>query len=177
MFRFLYRRAWSASVSAAAAPLGFWSRLVQLVGGRGKRTPAVSSVRTRESPPRPFVSIRIKGPVGSRRLKSALLDTGSQDTLFPIELSDPLGIVLGEDRQTIHWHGQGYGVEFQTVELEIVQDAVVWGWRAHVGFTHAPLSYGLLGQRGCLDFFDAKFCGADQFVELERNREFPQAAR
>lgn len=37
----------------------------------------------------------------------------------------------------------------------------------------APLACSLLGQRGCLEFMDANFLGADQIAELEVNRTFP----
>jgi hypothetical protein len=51
--------------------------------------------------------------------------------------------------------------------------AELFGAGERVGFTAAPLSYALLGQRGCLDFLDVTFRGADQIAELEVNREFP----
>jgi hypothetical protein len=90
-----------------------------------------------------------------------------------MELVESLGIILGGEKQTVHWRGQGFGVEFHIVELELAQGGLVWRWRARVGFTAAPLSYALLGQRGCLDYFDATFRGADQVAELEINRSFP----
>lgn len=176
MFRFPYRRVEPQPVSTAVSPFGLVVRALRFLTGR-KFTSSVQNARTAEIAPRPFVSIRIRGPVGSRRLRSALLDTGSQDTLFPMELAAPLGIVLGSGRQAIKWRGQRYWVDFQMVELELAQDAVSWRWRTRVGFTRAPLSYVLLGQRGCLDFLDATFRGADQIVELEKNRAFPASYR
>jgi hypothetical protein len=116
--------------------------------------------------------IRIRGPASSRRLKSALLDTGSQDTLFPAALAEPLGVVLGGEQQAIHWRGQRHSVEFHDVELELSQGKIVCRWQARVGFTEAPRSYSLLGQHGCLQYFDVKFLGADQVVEIEPNRRF-----
>jgi hypothetical protein len=68
-------------------------------------------------------------------------------------------------------------VEFHTAELEITESGILWRWRARVGFTPAPLSYALLGQRGCLEFLDATFRGADQIAELEMNRQFPGLVR
>jgi hypothetical protein len=56
------------------------------------------------------------------------------------------------------------------VELELAEGANVLRWRARVGFRAAPLADALLGQRGCLEYLDAKFRGADQIVELELNR-------
>jgi hypothetical protein len=168
MLRFPYRRTWPEP-GAGVVP-GFLGRFFRrLTGGAVVATHAP----VRESEPRPVVSVRIKGPTGSRRLKSALLDTGSQDTLFPFELARPLGIVLGGERRAISWRGKRYWVDFQVAELELTQYDVTWRWRARVGFTSAPLSYALLGQRGCLDILDAKFFGADQVVEFETNRAFP----
>ena len=175
MLRFPYRRVWAEPGPAGIPPLGLWSRLIRLLTGKlaaAQQPPA----RVSDNAPRPVISIRIRGPVASRRLKSALLDTGSQDTLFPAALAEPLGIPLGGERQAIRWRGQRYWVEFHTVELELAQDQIAWRWQARVGFTPAPLAYALLGHRGCLDFLDAKFCGADQVVEIEVNRMFPGIA-
>ncbi len=92
-------------------------------------------------------------------------------------LAQPLGIPLGGQRYGITWRGQRYWVEFHEVELELTQNGVAWRWRTRVGFTAAPLTYALLGQRGCLEFPDARFFGADQMVELETNRLFPGTVR
>ena len=156
----------------SSPPLGLLSRLIRLLTGKftaAQQPPTTVS----DNAPRPVVSIRIRGPAASRRLKSALLDTGSQDTLFPAALAEPLGILLGGERKAIRWRGQRYWVEFHTGKLELAQDPLVWRWQARVGFTPAPLAYALLGHRGCLEFLDAKFCGADQVVEIEVNRMFP----
>jgi len=155
-------------------------RIIHFLGG--KRAAAPGSISrpgdiVGDSAARPLVSVRIQGPVAARRLKYALLDTGSQDTLFPMELAEPLGINLGGERQAIKWRGQPYWVEFHTVELEITESGTVCRWRARVGFTPAPLSYALLGQRGCLEYLDATFRGADQIAELEMNRLFPGTVR
>lgn len=173
MLRFPYRRVGLAPDPSAGSPsLGLLSRLFRLLT-RQSAAPTQPPNRIGDIGPRPVISIRVRGPVAARRLKSALLDTGSQDTLFPMELAEPLGILLGSKREAIKWRGQRFWVEFQDVELELMQNDVVWRWRARVGFTPTPLAYALLGQRGCLDFLDARFCGADQVVDLETNRAFP----
>ena len=180
MLRFPYRR---LGVKALPAPARRPSWLVQLLHALiGKpaaeeRAPSSLSRSAADDPPRPFVSVRIKGPTAARRLKSALLDTGSQDTLFPAELAAPLGIILGGERRAIRWRGQRHEVEFHIVELELADGANVLCWRGRVGFTAAPLAYALLGQRGCLEYFDTKFRGADQIVELESNRALPTPER
>lgn len=173
MLRFPYRRVWAElSPAVGFSPRGLLSRLIRFLTGQSAQT-RQPIPHAGDTFPRPFVSVRIKGPLSARRLRSALLDTGCQDTLFPMALAQPLGIVLGGERKTIKWRGRPYWVEFHDVELELKRNEVVWRWRVRVGFTPAPLSYALLGQRGCLEFLDAKFCGADQAVELEMNRLFP----
>ncbi len=174
MFRIPYRRLPPERLVAdTPSSAGWFSKLVHLIA----RTPAASEGEARsyvgESTARPYVSVRIRGPAAARRLKHALLDAGSQDTLFPAELAERLGIVLGGEQQAIRWRGQRFAVEFQIVELEIAEGGTVWRWRARAGFTPAPLAYALIGQRGCLEFLDATFRGADQVVELDTNRAFP----
>jgi hypothetical protein len=172
MFRFPYRRVLvEPDPAIASAQSGLLSRFVRFITGK-KPFKGPGRISGNENLPRPFVSIRIKGPIAARRLKSALLDTGSQDTQFPMELAEPLGIILGGDRGALKWRGQRYWLEFHVVELELAQAGIVWRWRARVGFTPAPLGYVLLGQRGCLEFLDVRFLGADQIVEIETNRRF-----
>jgi hypothetical protein len=181
MLRFPYQQIQPQRVPAFSIPQPslLW-RVVRLL--TGKRSAEPESVSRKDDPvsdsaARPFVSVRIQGPVAARRLRYALLDTESQDTLFPIELAEPLGIVLGGKKQALKWRGQRYWVEFHPVELELTQSGTHCRWRARAGFTPAPLSYALLGQRGCLEFLDATFRGADHVAELEINRLFPGTAR
>ena len=141
MFRFPYRRLQPERVPPITSPpRGLLLRLFRLLTGKRAEVPESVS-RTRDlvshSAARPFVSIRMQGPVAGRRLKYALLDTGSQDTLFPMELAEPLGIVLGGERQAIRWRGQRYWVEFHALDLELTQSGIVWRWRARAGFTPA----------------------------------------
>jgi hypothetical protein len=88
-----------------------------------------------------------------------------------------IGIHLGGERRAIRWRKQRHEVEFHTVELELAEGANFLRWRTRVGFTAAPLAYALLGQRGCLEYFDATFRGADQIVELGSNRTLPTPER
>jgi hypothetical protein len=147
--------------------------LLYFRGNRTVESTAIDSQLASDTIARPIVTLRIRGPVAARRLKYALLDSGSVDTLFPAELAEPLGIVLGEEKRSIHWRGQRFWVEYHILEFELTKGGVVWRWRARAGFTAAPLSYALLGQRGCLDFLDVTFRGADQLAELDTNRTFP----
>ena len=46
-------------------------------------------------------------------------------------------------------------------------------WSAVIGFSPAPIHYAILGQAGCLQFFDARFLGAGLAIELEVNQAYP----
>jgi hypothetical protein len=164
---------------ARLASLGNWARIqrfLQALFGkvlpqRGHGAEVGPSPKT--APLRPFVQIRIRGFGKARRFRLALVDTGSVSTVFPSEVAPLIGVVLGGRQHTLHWRGQTYPIEFQTVELELEQAGTLWRWRAPVGFSSAPLAYPLLGLQGCLEFMDAKFLGADHLVELEIDRLFP----
>jgi hypothetical protein len=164
MLRFPYQRLHPARLPAnAVRPPSLLTRILRLLTGK-RDAPSIQATTEliADSAARPFVTIRIQGPVAARRLRYALLDTGSQDTLFPAELAEPLGIVLGGTTRRIRWRGQPFAVELHIVELELGRDGITWRWRARVGFTTAPLAYALLGQHGCLEFLDATFRGGSK---------------
>jgi hypothetical protein len=144
MLRFRYRRIGLRPLPAPARRSSWLVRFSRALIGKSapeEGAPSFPSRSGADDPPRPFVSVRIKGPTAARRLKSALFDTGSLDTLFPAELAPPLDILLGGERRAIRWRGQLHEVEFHTVELELADGANVLRWRARVGFTAAPLAY------------------------------------
>ena len=121
---------------------------------------------------RPIVPVIVKGPATRRRSK-AVVDTGSNDTIFPLKLAHVLGIQLGTPvTHHVVWHGQSFPMQFATVDLELSDGWAGFRWSATVGFTLAPFPYALLGIRGCLQFFDATFCGKDLAVEFTINSSF-----
>jgi hypothetical protein len=84
-----------------------------------------------------------------------------------------LGAVLHPDLGSrIRWRGQAYPLRFGDVELQIADDTSVWQWSAIVAFSPAPIAYPILGNCGFLQFFDARFRGADLVAELQTNRTF-----
>jgi hypothetical protein len=136
MLRFPYRRIGVKPLPALTRRPSWLVHLFRALIGKPapeERDPSSPSRSAADDPPRPFVSVRIKGPAAARRLKSALLDTGSLDTLFPAELAAPLGIVLGGERRAIRWRGQRHEVEFHTVELELAEGVNVLRWKAWNG--------------------------------------------
>jgi hypothetical protein len=124
---------------------------------------------------RPLIPIKIIGPAGLYRdYGLAILDPAADDTILPIHLVQRLGIALRPlTRHGVRWRGQLHPLRFGDVELQVAANGSVWQWPAIVGFSPAPIRYPILGQAGCLQFFDARFFGADLEVELETTRNFP----
>lgn len=124
---------------------------------------------------RPIVPVMIKRLAVRRRTK-AIVDTGSNDSIFPVRMASVLGIPLGtSSSHRLIWRGQSFPLQFATVDLELSDGWAGFRWPASVGFTPAPIPYSLLGIRGCLQFFDATFCGKDMAVEFTINPSFPGA--
>ncbi len=123
---------------------------------------------------RPLIPIRIGGPAGFFDAGKALLDTGSDDTVLPLDLLPILGIKpLPDKSHRIRWRGQGYAIEYAEVSLTLTGESSIYRWSALVTFSAAPLPYPILGNNGCLQFFDSRFFGADRSVELEANWTYP----
>ncbi len=99
-----------------------------------------------------------------------MLDTGCDDTIFPTAIMQLIGAVALPDRGSrIVWHGKRFSIQHAQVHLFLADDVSTYSWPAIVTFTPAPLKYPLLGTAGCLQYFDARFLGADRAVELEAN--------
>jgi hypothetical protein len=132
--------------------------------------PAGTTVRWRL-----LIPITIAGPAGLYHdYVRAVLDTGADDTVFPLALAQHLGISLHPHTgHGVRWRGQLHPLRFGDVELQIAADGSVWRWLAVVGFSPAPIRYPILGQAGCLQFFDARFLGEGLAVELEVNHAYP----
>ncbi len=124
---------------------------------------------------RPFVRVILHSATGqSRHFHRVLLDPGSDDTIFPLAMASRMSVTLRPDSgHRLRWGGQPYPLRFGDVQLEITDGVSTARWPAVIGFSDAPLAYRLLGMRGCLQFFDATFRGADRIVELTINRTYP----
>ncbi len=71
---------------------------------------------------RPLVPVRVIGPPGDSRLfLRALLDTGSDDTIFPLDLAVMIGTHLSAlPAYSIRGRGQAYALNFAAAELEFM---------------------------------------------------------
>jgi hypothetical protein len=123
--------------------------------------------------PRSVVDVTVIGPI-AKIIRASLLDTGGDDTVFPLALAAPLGIDLtGAPTGTLGGVGSVVGtVSYALVTLRITDGTEFCEWPARVGFTTA-VKRPLLGFAGCLQFFRAVFDGDLEEVELTTNRKYP----
>jgi hypothetical protein len=124
---------------------------------------------------RPLVPVRIIGPTGRSRLfLRSLLDPGSDDTIFPLDVAALIGTQLRtRTKHSVRWRGQRHRLEFGDVELELADAAETLRWPAVVGFSDAPIRYPLLGIAGCLQFLDVTFLGDQRAVLVQTNTSYP----
>jgi hypothetical protein len=123
---------------------------------------------------RPIVEIAVIGPKGQRFVK-ATVDSGSDDTIFPLALAKTLGIDLTNaprGRSTaVGGHIFEYPYAEVTLQLEVGGDEKVT-WSAIVGFSDARRKLGLLGQSGSFELFNILFLGFEKEVLISPNDSF-----
>lgn len=117
----------------------------------------------------------ILGPTGLvRHFGRAVLEPAADDTVFPLDTALRLGVHLRPDTgHRLRWRGQIHPLRFGDIELVLADDASQCRWPAVVAFSPAPCRYPIRGTCGCLEFFDARFLGADRIAELDANRSYP----
>jgi hypothetical protein len=101
-----------------------------------------------------------------------LLDTGSDDTVFPERVAARIGVDLTH-APTGGASGVGGGtalLRYAEVVLRLSDGREHRQWTARVGFTSAPLKRPLFGFAGFLQYFTASFHGDREEVELTINR-------
>ena len=124
--------------------------------------------------PRPYVIVSAIGPAGTV-VREALIDSGSDDTVFPDSVATLLGLDLS---QAPHGVLAGIGqrpvqIRYARINLRLSDGQEHREWLAWVGFTNQPLRRPLLGFAGFLQFFTATFHGDLEEVELTVNRLYP----
>jgi hypothetical protein len=127
---------------------------------------------------RPLIPVTIRAPETGRdhEYGLALLDTGSQDTIFPIDIALSLGVrllPLSAVGHQVRWRGTAYPLRFGAVQLELSDGTEKWTWPTMLAFTRATMPYPMLGQAGFLEFMNATFHGEDHFVTLDPTPSFP----
>ncbi len=125
---------------------------------------------------RPFAPVTILHPARNtlRQFNRALLDTGSDQTVFPERLLAALGLTsISAPGQAIVWRGISYAMKFALAQFVLTDGIDEFRWDAIVGFSTAPIPYIVLGQAGCLDYFNVTFFGEDRYLEIHKNAAFP----
>ncbi len=98
------------------------------------------------------------GPTGRQHLATAVLDTGSDECLFPSIFQHIIAAqTLPEIGHRVTWRGGMFPLVYADVSLELADEITTYRWPAIVAFTQPPLKYSLLGIAGCLEYFDARF--------------------
>ncbi len=126
---------------------------------------------------RPVITIRIVGPRSEARW-DALVDSGADETLFPMSLAEVLGVELDDQltSEAAGISGDRLKIHYGDVELQIENGTEIVSWKATVGFADfgsANDEVIILGHGGCLDFFTATFDGEDAVLELVANSLLP----
>jgi hypothetical protein len=120
------------------------------------------------------VPVLLAGPAGGWA-RDCLLDSGADDTIFPVTAAQALGINLtgapvGRASQA---GGAVIQYPYAAVTLRISDGRESCEWVATVGFVRARLRWPLLGQAGFLQFFDVTLLGARRETVLTPNASFP----
>lgn len=126
---------------------------------------------------RPVITIRVIGPKADARW-DALVDSGADETLFPLSLAELLGVRLDQEMtsEAAGISGERLKIQYGDVELRIESDQRVVAWKTTVGFVDfgsASDEVIILGRGGCLDFFTATFDGENAQLELVPNALLP----
>lgn len=128
---------------------------------------------------RPIVTVRISGLTGHARW-DALVDTGADETIFPLSMAELIGIKLDEEVTSVAAgiSGDRLKIHYGEVGLEIEADGTRVAWRTTVGFVdfgRADDEVIILGHGGCLDYFTATFDGENSLLELMPNSLLPSS--
>jgi hypothetical protein len=108
----------------------------------------------------------------------ALVDTGSDNTVFPLSIARELNIITHEAKGpgATAFGGQHIPLSYADVELQISDEQTSLRWHARVHFFDFPdaeLETLVVGHQGFLDFFTAVFDGAQMTVDLDSNEDIP----
>ncbi len=146
---------------------------VPIVGLRPPTMPPTALVRYR-----PLAPIVISNPAtgASYQYNEAVIDSGADDSVFPLRAVAQLRLMLlatvGLGHQ-VRWRGAPWPLQFGDVQLRLDDGVHSCYWLARVAFSLAPMPFPILGQAGCLQYFNATFRGEDRLTELEPIPAFP----
>ena len=117
---------------------------------------------------RPIIAVTIHGPHGLSLQIDALIDTGSDVTLFSSDVAQRLKIDLTGIPSLPVMTAVGPIATYQPFELtlEIRRPPDVVRWTGRAGFLPRPMSLGILGTKGFFEFFDLDYSARRHCVEI-----------
>jgi hypothetical protein len=127
---------------------------------------------------KPLAPIKVANPHSSPTqtfsFREALVDSGSDDTIFPLAVIRQLQLtpIPGSRGHRLNWRGVAHALQFAEVLLKLESHGNAPQWRTVVGFTDAALKYPLLGQRGCFEFLNFDFHYGDNQFEIRPGAKF-----
>jgi hypothetical protein len=131
---------------------------------------------TRRNPRyKPVIPITVIGPK-SQETSLILVDSGSDEIVFPIDLAIRLGIDLtlaSKGSSVGVGTGQPVALLFAPVILLLDDNVETCRWRAAVGFTQAPLRFPLFGIAGGLEHFRTTLDVVDREIILTAKLSVP----
>src|SRR5262249_7299887 len=124
---------------------------------------------------RPFIPLTVCGPAGMEK-RPALVDTGADDVVFPLDVAPKIGISLANLPK-----GQARGVGatspaalfYASVILNLDDGNETARWRAVVGFSPALSRWAVFGIAGGIEFFRTTVDVEVQQIELIANSSLP----
>lgn len=128
---------------------------------------------------RPEIPITIAGPAGSATY-IALVDTGADNTIFPLSVAEYLGISVDPDAGPAASGFGGYELQLLTgsalLSLESGSESLQWNTSiCFFDFDSSDSEVVVLGHAGFLEYFTATFDGKLAMLNLVANNELPTA--
>lgn len=120
---------------------------------------------------RPIVAVRVIAPNGNQILVDALIDSGSDRTLFTPAAAELLQLDLSQIPETRIASALGTVDSYQSLPLtlQLRRDLTVLTWQANVGFVKRRLAYCILGTRGFFEHFRFDYDAAQCSFTLHPN--------
>lgn len=106
----------------------------------------------------------------------ALVDTGSDQTIFPISGLEAFGVQINKKStsQVLTLHGQPDTLyEGENIQLALYINDHAYEWPAVVWFSTNINAVPILGYSGFLEYFRAVFDGEKRELEIVPNKKFP----
>ena len=122
---------------------------------------------------RPIVSVMAESPSGVRVVLDALVDSGSDITLFPISLAERLKLDLTGIAPVPIQTALGPTAAYLPSELllELRRPPQVVRWKATIGFLPRSMAYGILGTKGFFEHFDFHLWHRLAHFDVEQGRD------